>query len=92
MNEEALQQLYSLAKGEGYTKSYDDFKILMSSNEDALNNMFGIAKNEGYQKNIEDFKVLVGFSSAETPQPEVKKKRRRYGITFGRWFFGFVRD
>lgn len=74
MNEEALQQLYSLAKGEGYTKSYDDFKILMSSNEDALNNMFGIAKNEGYQKNIEDFKVLVGFSSAETPQSEVKKK------------------
>jgi hypothetical protein len=38
MNEEALQQLYTLAQGEGYSKSFDDFKVLMSSNEDALNN------------------------------------------------------
>ena len=61
MNEEALQQLYTLAQGEGYSKSFDDFKVLMSSNEDALNNMYTVAQGEGYQKSMDDFKVLVGF-------------------------------
>jgi len=30
MNEKALQQLYVLAQGDGYSKSFDDFKQLMS--------------------------------------------------------------
>ena len=76
MNEEALQQLYSLAQNEGYKKSIEDFKILMSSNEGALSNMYNVAQNEGYNKPIEDFKVLVGFGGASTQEtdPPVKKK------------------
>jgi len=76
MNEEALQQLYSLAKNEGYTDSIEDFKILMSSNEGALSNMYNVAQNEGYTDPIEDFKVLVGFGGASTQEtdPPVKKK------------------
>ena len=76
MNEEALQQLYSLAQNEGYKKSIEDFKILMSSNEGALSNMYNVAQNEGYNKPIEDFKVLVGFGGTSTQEtdPPVKKK------------------
>ena len=66
MNEQALQQLYRLAKGEGYQKGYNDFKTLMATNEQAIGNMYEIAKIEGYQKSLDDFKVLVGF--------DVKKK------------------
>ena len=71
MNEEALRQLYSLAQGEGYSKSYEDFKVLMSSNESAIDNMFTVAQNEGYKKTKDDFKTLVGFG---VQAEEVKKK------------------
>ena len=66
MNEQALQQLYRLAKGEGYQKGYNDFKTLMATNEQAISNMYDMSRIEGYQKSIDDFKVLVGF--------DVKKK------------------
>ena len=72
MNEEALQQLYTLAQGEGYSKSFDDFKVLMNSNEDALNNMYTVSQGEGYKKSIDDFKVLVGFVA----QPEIPQEAK----------------
>jgi len=72
MNEEALQQLYSLARGEGYSKSFEDFKVLMGSNEDAINNMYNVAQNEGYQKDINEFKTLVGFGGGETVEVETE--------------------
>jgi hypothetical protein len=72
MNEEALQQLYSLARGEGYSKSFEDFKVLMGSNEDAINNMYSVAQNEGYQKDINEFKTLVGFGGVETIELETE--------------------
>ena len=70
MNEEALQTLYGLAKGNGYAKSYDEFKVLMSENGEAVQQMYSLAKGEGYAKTIDDFNVLVGFS----PAGPVKKK------------------
>ena len=72
MNEEALQQLYSLARGEGYSKSFEDFKVLMGSNEDAINNMYNVAQNEGYRKDINQFKTLVGFGGGETVEVETE--------------------
>jgi hypothetical protein len=72
MNEEALQQLYTLAQGEGYSKSFDDFKVLMSSNEDALNNMYTVAQGEGYKKSMDDFKGLVGFGGQVEISQEVQ--------------------
>jgi len=78
MNEKALQTLYGLAQGDGYTKSFDDFKLLMSENEDALKQMYNLAQSDGYQKDIEQFKTLVGFggneSAVDVAVEEVKKK------------------
>ena len=64
MNEQALQQLYTLAQAEGYSDSLDEFKQLMSSNEEAINNMYNIAKSEGYNSSIQDFQTLVGFGGS----------------------------
>jgi hypothetical protein len=67
MNEEALQELYILAKGDGYSQSYEEFKSLMSSNQEAIGNMYSLAQSEGYQKPIEEFKTLVGFEDSVKP-------------------------
>jgi hypothetical protein len=77
-NEKALQTLFGLAKGDGYTKSFDEFKQLMSENKDALKQMYGLAKGDGYQKDISQFKTLVGFEGSDIPKAteaveEVKK-------------------
>ena len=63
MDEKALNTLYELAKGEGYTKDYDSFKTLMNSNQDAVNSMYKIAQNEGYTKSQEKFSTLVGYDT-----------------------------
>lgn len=68
MNEEALNRLFILAENDGYKKSFEEFKVLMSSNEDAINTMYGLAKGDGYSKDINEFKTLVGFDQS------VKKK------------------
>jgi len=65
MNEEAIRELYSLAQGEGYSDSFDEFKQLMNSNQEAINDMYNIAKGEGYADSKEDFQVLVGFGSSD---------------------------
>lgn len=94
MNEKAISAAYNLAVQNGYKKSIDEFKVLLSSNDKALNASFNLAIQNGYKKSLEDYKVLIGVGATQTPtqQPEeVKKKRRYYGITFGSWFFGFVR-
>ena len=75
MNEEALNTLYSLAKEEGYSKSFDEFKLLMSSNNEAINTMYNVSKNNGYTKTIDDFKVLVGNKKQQADSNPVKKKR-----------------
>lgn len=63
MNEKALEELYSLAQAEGYSKSIEDFTTLMSTNQDAVNNMFSVAQNNGYTKELSDFNTLVGFGT-----------------------------
>lgn len=61
MNEEALRVLYGISQGEGFNKSFDEFKVLMSQNSDAVNTMYGLAQGEGYAKSKEEFNTLVGF-------------------------------
>ncbi len=87
MNEQAIQDAYKLFVENGYSKSIDEFKVLMKANNDAREDMYKLFVNQGYRKSKEDFGILMGVSS-KTPV----KKKRRFGITWGRWFFGFCRD
>lgn len=65
MNEQAIQDMFSLAQANGYNKGIEDFKSLMSSNESALNDMHVIAKDNGYERGIEDFSVLMGVKKKD---------------------------
>ena len=66
MNEEAIKTMYSIAQGEGYGKSIEDFKTLLSSNEEAFNTMYSLAQENGYKKSIEDFSELMDVKKKES--------------------------
>jgi hypothetical protein len=63
MNEEAIQQGYSIFKSEGYNGSIDDYKQLISTNGNALKQTYDIFKQEGYNEDINSFKTLMGIGS-----------------------------
>ena len=71
MNEEAIQHAYDLFTNDGYTKSVDEFKTLMSSNPDALAHSYGLFQSDGYSKSIEEFQALMAGNQVKE---EVKKK------------------
>ncbi len=68
MNEKAIQDAYKLFKQSGYTKSINEFRVLMSSNQNAVNDAYKLFKQSGYTKSVDDFKVLMGSGA------QVKKK------------------
>jgi hypothetical protein len=78
MNEEALRVLYGLAQGDGYKKSFNEFKTLMSQNSDAVSTMYSLAQGDGYKKSRDEFNTLVGFgvtaTETVTETEEPKKK------------------
>ena len=84
MNEKALQTLYGLAQRDGYTKSFDEFKQLMSTNDEALNTMYGLAQGDGYTKDLNSFKTLVGFGAQVQEDVEVPVTEKAGTIDFSR--------
>ena len=90
MNEQAIQDSYNVFVKQGYTKSIDDYKQLIASNPEALQDSYNAFVNQGYGKSINDYKSLMGLSAAAT-EPLKKKRVKYYGITFGRYFFGFAK-
>jgi hypothetical protein len=77
MNEKAILASYDLAVQNGYKKSIDEFKQLLSSNPKALDVSYNLALQNGYKKTIDDYKVLMGLSTTQEPieKPiEVEKK------------------
>ena len=100
MDEEVVIDLFNRAKGLGYSKSIDDFKLLLSTDNQVIDDNFQYVKSQGYGKSIEDFKILIGASpqvATETIEDPLKKRRydtrgrRRYGICIGGWFIGITR-
>lgn len=72
MNEQAIQDAYKLFVEQGYGKSIDDFKKLISTNPDALNDSYNLFKSQGYAKSIDDYKGLMGVGAQS--QGELVKK------------------
>ena len=85
MNEQAIQDAHKIFVDNGYSKSINEFKVLMESNTDAREDMYKLFVNQGYRKSKEDFAILMGVS-LNTPV----KKKRRYGFRIGRWFCGIT--
>ena len=65
----ALNDLYDMFVEEGYTKSKDEFLILMQTNENAVNDAYDMFVEEGYSKTINDFVDLL-----EIPLQAAQKK------------------
>jgi hypothetical protein len=80
MNEQAIIDSYNLAVQNGYKKSVDEFKTLLSTNSNALNDIYNLSVQNGYKKSIDDYKILMGVSpikaSGQEPEmsAELKKK------------------
>ncbi|HAG30588.1 MAG TPA: hypothetical protein DCL39_14110, partial [Alteromonas macleodii] len=60
MNEEALQDAYTLFQQGGYTKSFDEFVTLINTNDEALQDAYNLFTETGYSKGFEDFSTLMG--------------------------------
>mgnify|MGYP003634300925 CR=1 FL=1 len=65
MNEQALQDAYSLFQQEGYNKSFDDFVNLLNTNDEALQDAYNLFSETGYTKSINDFSTLMGVKKKE---------------------------
>jgi len=68
MNEEAIQVAYDLFVQDGYTKTIEDFKMLMANNPEGQQVAFDLFKSDGYTKEMADFQILMG---AAEPEEEV---------------------
>lgn len=64
MNEEAINDAYELFVRNGYSKSPEEFRILMNRNENARRDMYDLFVGEGYSKSPEEFNVLMGIQQA----------------------------
>jgi hypothetical protein len=76
MNEQAIQDAYNLFVSQGYRKSIEEFRSLISENEQALQDVYGLFVDQGYRKSKDDFSILMGLREQTNPQVEepVKKK------------------
>ena len=75
MNEQALQDAYTLFQGAGYGKSFDEFVNLINTNDQALGDAYKLFQEAGYGKSLDEFSTLMGVKKKEdTPvsavQPE----------------------
>ena len=65
MNEQAINDAYSLFKSKGYNGSLDEFVELISSNQDALNDAYSLFTSGGYNGDIAEFSELIGLKKKE---------------------------
>ena len=84
--EDKTELLYnSLFESGDYTKSFEEFQAQFSTEENVGLLYSSLNKSGLYTKTPQE------FSEQFFPNIGLKKKRRAYGIYFGRWFFGLVR-
>ena len=60
MNEQALQDSFSLFASQGYTGNIEDFKELISTNDQAFNDAYSLFSSGGYSGDKSQFAGLVG--------------------------------
>ena len=99
MNEEALNAAYQHFTGGGYSGNIEDFKNLISTNNEAFTTSFNNFKNGGYKGSTEDFSKLIGVELGKDKRCcgsrcdcSTSNSTRNYGISIGKWFFGFTKN
>ena len=65
MNEQALQDAYTLFQQEGYNNSFDEFVNLINSNDQALQDVYNLFTQTGYNKSFDEFNTLMGVKKKD---------------------------
>ena len=65
MDEEVLNDLYNRALSQGYSKSIEEFSVLLSNDDEVLNDNFNYVTQKGYSKSIEEFSELIGVKKKD---------------------------
>ena len=75
MEDEALQDAYTLFSGSGYKGSIKDFTTLISTNDEAMADAHTLFSEGGYKGDVEAFSTLVGVKKkvpTEAPSTEFR--------------------
>ena len=93
-----LKKLYDVLYREGkYTKSFEEFQTKWGQDQAYKEKVFEVVSRDGLYTKDKDsfFQKYSGAAAAPAAQipvaEELKKKRRYYGITIGRWWIGAAR-
>ena len=96
MNEQALQDAYTLFSQKGYNGSFDEFVELIYSHPDALGDSYTLFTEGGYAGSFEDFSSLMGVKKKDeteidmvseletgTSQPSALSRNQRLNVGAG---------
>lgn len=96
MNEQALQDAYTLFSQKGYEGSFDEFVELIYSNPNALGDSYTLFTEGGYAGSFEDFSSLMGVKKKDeteidmvseleigTSQPSALSRNQRLNVGAG---------
>ena len=67
MNEQAINDAYSLFSSKGYNGSVEDFKNLIATNPNALGDAYKLFASKGYNGSIDGFSELMGLKKKNHP-------------------------
>lgn len=76
MNEQAIQDAYTLFQKSGYKKDINQFKQLIATNPNALNDAYTLFQKSGYKKDVNSFSDLMGLKKKESSQPTSQQKQQ----------------
>ena len=68
MNDKVLQDLYNRAISKGYSKTIEDFSVLLNENETVFDDNFSYVTSKGYKKSKDDFASLVGVKKKDASE------------------------
>ena len=94
MNEQALQDAYTLFNQRGYNGSFEEFVNLIYTNSEALEDSYTLFTEGGYAGSLEDFSALMGVKKKDeteidmvseletgTSQPSALSRNQRLSVT-----------
>ena len=81
MDEEVILDLFNRATSQGYTKSIDQFRVLIANDQEVLDDNYEYVTSKGYSKSIDEFKKLVGAGTVTQEDDSILEKDLAFQTT-----------
>ena len=81
MDEEVILDLFNRATSQGYTKSIDQFRVLIANDQEVLDDNYRYVTSKGYSKSIDEFKKLVGAGTVTQEDDSILEKDLAFKTT-----------